>query len=216
MCRLRIVKIVVITCSLTSSYVACSGEEWRFKEDEVPYIGEAISCEKDGTITLQNAAGATRKVAINKLNEKCRRKARQKFGLAIIDMTGYWRSDSNSFYEISDNVNGIFINLIDSHHIESLHAKFIRREKSKVFAAKNYTVVFKKHLEKRLEAKQVKMKLLPKDGDIEVSFNKGWAINTNGELVRLNGKSTWTRVSRDALPATKLPEIIILFPLNGG
>ena len=195
---------------------ANAAEEWRFDKagKRLVFHGDAISCKKNGQITLQEATGTKTIVNINELDEKCRRKARLKFGLAVIDMSGYWRSDSNSFYEILERDNEIFINLVDSHHIKSLQAKFIRRENRKVFRAKNYTIVFKKYPGKKLDVNQVKVELSPKDGDLEFSYNKSWAVNAQGNLVPWKGKLKWTRISREALPAKKLPSV--QYNLKGG
>ena len=129
----------ILAAAQTSPNSTGLHRKWANESGTQTVEAEFLSIE-DGDVRLRKKEGGIVAVALADLSNEDQRYARYKSGLSITDMTGYWKTENDSYYKIVDRGEKLSLQLISSPVLSSLSAS-LRRSGPKI-VADQWRVVF--------------------------------------------------------------------------
>ncbi|MDB5386660.1 MAG: hypothetical protein JWM11_2306 [Planctomycetaceae bacterium] len=155
---------------------------------------------KSGIVRLKNPMGAEISVTLEMLNDADRQDVYKKLGMAVIDITGIWRSDSGSYFSYSEGKDGkVYVRLLESPHLSSLDGVLMRQTVK--LKSEQWICAFKGDPKNRTLSGSAYWAVLP-DGRVRAHFDHWWIPNNGATPVKRPDKmaSALVRLDGDNIP----------------
>jgi hypothetical protein len=129
--------------AIVLSFAICGlseAREWKTKTGE--QITGELESGSPGRVHLRQPNGRLAAVALDSLSPVDQRYARDRLGMALVDMTGFWKTGLGSYYYISlGKDNKYYARLLQSETLSSVEG--VLSLKNKRIVSEQWSVVFK-------------------------------------------------------------------------
>lgn len=186
---------------------APSLRKWHIVDTKEEYQAELVGGAA-GVVQLKKADGAIASVALDSLAPDDRRWAFESLGIALIDFSGVWRSDSGSYYAMTDGTDGkVYLRLLQSPHLRSVEGVLIRQKER--LTSEQWLAVFAEDPSKQVRSMEAEFFTTP-DGLVRFKFDFIYVDRRGVEDRRRRKKvtSAFVRLTGDQIPQEVLDRFL--------
>lgn len=183
--------------SLESDF--CLAHEWTDTRTDQKFEGE-IEGAHNGIVVIKTTEGEIKEIPLDALTTLNQRYAIRNLGIELIDMTGVWRSDTGTYYAISEGRrNKVYVSMLDSPSVLSIEGSLKR--KGKRIKSEQWLVALKNDPIKKVRTASVEIFLTP-DGRVRIRYDYIY-LNKKGFEYRARKKitSAFVKIDYREIPA---------------
>lgn len=178
--------------------------EWTVTESkQTQKKFEASLVDGEGGVVLLKKTDAKRSVLavpLDMLSDADRAEVFRRLGIAVVDLSGVWRSDSGSYWNVSEGADGkVYVTLLSSPHLLSIEGVLLRRRQK--LQSEQWICVFKDDPKHRTVSGTCEFNVV-QDGRVRAKFDR-WGFPKDEGIPRKMSKisSALVALEGDHLPA---------------